>query len=122
MDFRELVDLVPPGATFTMVSDSCHSGGLIDQEKEQIGPNVPADHGDIHAGGRFLPYAAVLGHLSAASGLDASPSHHHGTTSPTTCSRSSAPTPAPSTATTTTAAATAEAAHAPPTMPMPGSC
>jgi hypothetical protein len=78
VDFRELVDLVPRGATFTMVSDSCHSGGLIDQEMEQIGPDVPADpavhaHGAVHAG-RFLPYAAVLGHLSAASGLDAS--HH----------------------------------------------
>ncbi|XP_066341217.1 metacaspase-9-like [Miscanthus floridulus] len=77
VDFRELVDLVPRGATFTMVSDSCHSGGLIDQEKEQIGPDVPADP-DLHAhavhAGRFLPYAAVLAHLSAASGVDAS--HH----------------------------------------------
>eukprot|EP01018_Ginkgo_biloba_P039151 Gb_12947 [translate_table: standard] len=37
-DFRSIVNKVPLGATFTMVSDSCHSGGLIDKEKEQIGP------------------------------------------------------------------------------------
>ncbi|RLM57866.1 metacaspase-9-like [Panicum miliaceum] len=79
LDFRQLVDRVPQGATFTMVSDSCHSGGLIDQEKEQIGPAVV----DYLADGtsarravraRFLPYAAVVGHLSGASGIDAS--HH----------------------------------------------
>jgi hypothetical protein len=37
-DFRLIVNEVPLGTTFTMVSDSCHSGGLIDKEKEQIGP------------------------------------------------------------------------------------
>lgn len=37
-DFRLIVNEVPLGATFTMISDSCHSGGLIDKEKEQIGP------------------------------------------------------------------------------------
>lgn len=36
-DFRELVNQIPAGATFTFISDSCHSGGLIDAEKEQIG-------------------------------------------------------------------------------------
>ncbi|XP_066339193.1 metacaspase-9-like [Miscanthus floridulus] len=75
VDFRELVDRVPAGATFTMVSDSCHSGGLIDQEKEQIGPTAAADPDlHAHAAGRFLPYAAVLGHLSGTSGMAAS--HH----------------------------------------------
>eukprot|EP01018_Ginkgo_biloba_P039150 Gb_08841 [translate_table: standard] len=39
-DFRSIVNKVPLGATFTMVSDSCHSGGLIDKEKEQIGPDT----------------------------------------------------------------------------------
>nr|CAB3459275.1 unnamed protein product [Digitaria exilis] len=77
VDFREVVDRVPQGATLTMISDSCHSGGLIDQEKEQIGPSV--DGGDIAAPPsttrrRFLPYGAVVGHLSAISGVDAS--HH----------------------------------------------
>ncbi|XP_047045558.1 metacaspase-4-like [Lolium rigidum] len=36
-DFTELVRKVPDGCLFTMVSDSCHSGGLIDKTKEQIG-------------------------------------------------------------------------------------
>lgn len=36
-DFTELVQKVPDGCLFTMVSDSCHSGGLIDKTKEQIG-------------------------------------------------------------------------------------
>ncbi|KAH6794501.1 metacaspase 9 [Perilla frutescens var. hirtella] len=44
MDFRQLVNRVPKGATFTILSDSCHSGGLIDKETEQIGPSTsPAD-------------------------------------------------------------------------------
>ncbi|KAG2622849.1 hypothetical protein PVAP13_3KG009700 [Panicum virgatum] len=81
VDFRQLVDRVPQGATFTMVSDSCHSGGLIDQEKEQIGPSAVVTD-DLAVDGtttraaraRFLPYAAVVGHLSGASGVDAS--HH----------------------------------------------
>ncbi|KAL1559923.1 Metacaspase-4 [Salvia divinorum] len=36
-DFRDLVDKVPGGCQITIVSDSCHSGGLIDEAKEQIG-------------------------------------------------------------------------------------
>jgi hypothetical protein len=81
VDFRELVDRVPPGASFTMVSDSCHSGGLIDQEKEQIGPSVdlsdPASAPPLAAparNARFLPYGALLEHLSGVSGM---PSSHH---------------------------------------------
>ncbi|KAL6905686.1 hypothetical protein ACP4OV_003287 [Aristida adscensionis] len=82
VDFRQLVDRVPRGASFTMVSDSCHSGGLIDNEKEQIGPSVdlagagaaaplaPATRAARRA--RFLPCAAVVDHLSGASGVDAS--------------------------------------------------
>lgn len=80
VDFRQLVDRVPQGATFTMVSDSCHSGGLIDQEKEQIGPSADELAVDsctppaASARARFLPYATVVGHLSGASGVNAS--HH----------------------------------------------
>ncbi|KAL6641949.1 hypothetical protein ACP70R_020130 [Stipagrostis hirtigluma subsp. patula] len=80
VDFRELVDRVPRGASFTMVSDSCHSGGLIDNEKEQIGPSVdlaagsgaPAPTTTRTTRARFLPCAAVVDHLSGASGVDAS--------------------------------------------------
>ncbi|XP_022147831.1 metacaspase-4-like [Momordica charantia] len=39
-DFRELVDQVPEGCRFTIVSDSCHSGGLIDDAEEQIGEST----------------------------------------------------------------------------------
>ncbi|KAK3025108.1 hypothetical protein RJ639_044348 [Escallonia herrerae] len=39
-DFRELVDQVPKGCRITIVSDSCHSGGLIDEAKEQIGEST----------------------------------------------------------------------------------
>ncbi|KAG6391032.1 hypothetical protein SASPL_148779 [Salvia splendens] len=34
---EDLVDKVPSGCQITIVSDSCHSGGLIDESKEQIG-------------------------------------------------------------------------------------
>ncbi|KAF8103450.1 hypothetical protein N665_0188s0386 [Sinapis alba] len=36
-DIKEIVSHVPKGCSFTFVSDSCHSGGLIDSAKEQIG-------------------------------------------------------------------------------------
>ncbi|OMO68936.1 Peptidase C14, caspase catalytic [Corchorus capsularis] len=39
-DFREFVDKVPEGCRITIVSDSCHSGGLIDEAKEQIGEST----------------------------------------------------------------------------------
>ncbi|XP_059645988.1 metacaspase-9 [Cornus florida] len=39
VDFRQLVNQLPKGASFTILSDSCHSGGLIEKEKEQIGPS-----------------------------------------------------------------------------------
>ncbi|XP_071741499.1 metacaspase-4-like [Rutidosis leptorrhynchoides] len=42
-DFRELVDKVPHGCRITIVSDSCHSGGLIDEAKEQIGESYKND-------------------------------------------------------------------------------
>ncbi|KAL7103177.1 hypothetical protein ACP275_08G163800 [Erythranthe tilingii] len=39
-DFRALVDKVPKGCRITIVSDSCHSGGLISAAKEQIGEST----------------------------------------------------------------------------------
>ncbi|XP_047321656.1 metacaspase-4-like [Impatiens glandulifera] len=39
-DFREFVDKVPEGCYITIISDSCHSGGLIDEAKEQIGEST----------------------------------------------------------------------------------
>ncbi|KAI5078474.1 hypothetical protein GOP47_0006730 [Adiantum capillus-veneris] len=58
-DFRELIDKLPKGVAFTIVSDSCHSGGLIEDTKEQIGdsfdpqrePEVdPLQFGDANRG------------------------------------------------------------------------
>lgn len=39
MDIRHSIQQLPEETSFTIVSDSCHSGGLIDKEKEQIGPH-----------------------------------------------------------------------------------
>ncbi|XWS75413.1 hypothetical protein CRYUN_Cryun01aG0085700 [Craigia yunnanensis] len=40
MDLRQLIRRLPKGSSFTILSDSCHSGGLIDKDKEQIGPST----------------------------------------------------------------------------------
>ncbi|KAL0736839.1 hypothetical protein Bca4012_013049 [Brassica carinata] len=39
-EIREIVDKVPEDCSITIVSDSCHSGGLIDATKEQIGDST----------------------------------------------------------------------------------
>ncbi|GAA0145289.1 hypothetical protein Leryth_010182 [Lithospermum erythrorhizon] len=39
-DFRDMVDQVPEGCYLTIVSDCCHSGGLIAGAKEQIGEST----------------------------------------------------------------------------------
>ncbi|ESQ27185.1 hypothetical protein EUTSA_v10018629mg [Eutrema salsugineum] len=39
-EFREFVEKVPKDARITFISDSCHSGGLIDEAKEQIGEST----------------------------------------------------------------------------------
>ncbi|GAB2267067.1 hypothetical protein Dimus_002049 [Dionaea muscipula] len=46
LDFRQLVNRLPAKSSFTILSDSCHSGGLIDQEKEQIGPSAMVSRSD----------------------------------------------------------------------------
>ncbi|KAK8630172.1 hypothetical protein V6N13_078978 [Hibiscus sabdariffa] len=38
MDLRHLIQKLDEKVSFTILSDSCYSGGLIDQNKEQIGP------------------------------------------------------------------------------------
>ncbi|KAL0300934.1 UNVERIFIED_CONTAM: Metacaspase-4 [Sesamum radiatum] len=56
-DFRDLVDRVPGGCRITIVSDSCHSGGLIDEAKEQIGESTKGDEEDEHgSGGGFMSF------------------------------------------------------------------
>ncbi|KAF3790594.1 Metacaspase-5 [Nymphaea thermarum] len=41
-DFRSFVDELPEGCSLTIVSDSCHSGGLVEHTKEQIGESTGA--------------------------------------------------------------------------------
>ncbi|KAJ8761154.1 hypothetical protein K2173_001210 [Erythroxylum novogranatense] len=50
-DFKELVDRVPEGCRLTIVSDSCHSGGLIDDAKEQIGHSTQSQEQESDSGG-----------------------------------------------------------------------
>ncbi|KAF5728142.1 putative Caspase [Tripterygium wilfordii] len=52
-DFRELVDQIPEGCQMTIVSDSCHSGGLIDEAKEQIGESTKSAEDESDSGSGF---------------------------------------------------------------------
>ncbi|GLJ36610.1 hypothetical protein SUGI_0736160 [Cryptomeria japonica] len=53
-DFCEFVDKVPSDCIFTIVADSCHSGGLIKNEKEQIGHSTQTEFdGEQKREGRF---------------------------------------------------------------------
>lgn len=72
MDFRHLVNRVPKGANFTIFSDSCHSGGLIDKEKEQIGPNNHPDGDSSHSCSKpkSIPFDSVLQHLSSLTNIN----------------------------------------------------
>ncbi|KAG1338287.1 putative Metacaspase-9 [Cocos nucifera] len=54
-----------------MISDSCHSGGLIDKEKEQIGPSTTnMDRAVLPQHPRIIPFSSILDHLSSLSGID----------------------------------------------------
>ncbi|KAL3533311.1 hypothetical protein ACH5RR_006832 [Cinchona calisaya] len=72
VDFRYLVNRVPKGATFTVLSDSCHSGELIDKEKEQIGPSnhINEDSSPSCSKPKAIPYESVLHHLSSMTNIN----------------------------------------------------
>ncbi|KAM7259285.1 hypothetical protein ACFE04_015026 [Oxalis oulophora] len=74
VDFRVLVDRVPKGASLTILSDSCFSGGLIDKEKEQIGPShytKGVDSRIINSSKhRLLPFNSILQHLQSVTKID----------------------------------------------------
>ncbi|KAJ6853981.1 metacaspase-9 [Iris pallida] len=75
VDFRQLVDRLPAGVSFTIISDSCHSGGLIDQEKEQIGPSAAAPHRARDAPvssprAKYIPFEDVMQHVSSLSAVE----------------------------------------------------
>lgn len=78
VDFRQMVDQLPSGTGLTIISDSCHSGGLIDNEKEQIGPSAITRSIDAmtrETKSRYIAPEALLHHLGGLSGID---SHHIG--------------------------------------------
>ncbi|KAK8293831.1 hypothetical protein V6Z11_D06G215700, partial [Gossypium hirsutum] len=75
MDFSRLVNRLPEGASFTILSDSCHSGGLIEKEKEQFGvehmttpvnPNMPKPS---KVKVKSLPFDIIHGAIDTAAGL-----------------------------------------------------
>lgn len=55
-DFRDYVDQIPHGCRMTIVSDSCHSGGLIDEAKEQIGESTKSDEQETDSGFGFKSF------------------------------------------------------------------
>lgn len=75
MDFRHLVNRVPEGASFTILSDSCHSGGLIYKEKEQIGPSSAIN---VENGGtktlslrpKIIPFQSILQHFTSLTNIN----------------------------------------------------
>lgn len=74
IDFRHLVNRLPKGASFTMISDSCHSGGLIDKEKEQIGPSTIINGEKLSlpyaAKTKTIPFQSILQHLSSHTNIN----------------------------------------------------
>ncbi|XP_058106826.1 metacaspase-9-like [Magnolia sinica] len=72
VDFRKLVHRLPEGAIFTILSDSCHSGGLIDKETEQIGPHSsvrePRPDDVLNARPKFLSIGSIINALLPISG------------------------------------------------------
>ncbi|XP_021296575.1 metacaspase-9 [Herrania umbratica] len=72
VDFRQLVNRLPKGATFTILSDSCHSGGLIDKEKEQIGPSIIKNTTSVSYRVKTIPFQSVLQHLSSLTSINTS--------------------------------------------------
>lgn len=78
MDFRQLVNRLPKGASFTILSDSCHSGGLIDKEKEQIGPShvTTEIRGTLsvtyNIKPKAIPFESILQHLSSLTSINTS--------------------------------------------------
>ncbi|XP_016478669.1 metacaspase-9-like [Nicotiana tabacum] len=80
VDIRKIVNRIPEGATITILSDSCHSGGLIDKEKEQIGPSHKpknqAEGKTIQSSQsckpKFIPQETVLEHLTSLTNIKTS--------------------------------------------------
>ncbi|EPS69363.1 hypothetical protein M569_05402, partial [Genlisea aurea] len=82
-DFRGFVNQVPEGCQITIVSDSCHSGGLIDEAKEQIG-NSTKQSNEEHGGDGTSSSPSFRSFLKktvedalGSRGIDLGFNHHH---------------------------------------------
>ncbi|XVF82568.1 hypothetical protein PTKIN_Ptkin16aG0060100 [Pterospermum kingtungense] len=65
-DLRQLIVRLPPGVSFTIFSDSCHSGGLIDRKKVQIGPStVEETTAPVYHKPRGISGESILEHLES---------------------------------------------------------
>ncbi|KAH0977473.1 hypothetical protein GBA52_027192 [Prunus armeniaca] len=64
------------GVTFTILSDSCHSGGLIDKEKEQIGPShvteISNTSPSVSSKPKGIPFESILHHLASLTSINTS--------------------------------------------------
>ncbi|KAI3507802.1 hypothetical protein L1887_22797 [Cichorium endivia] len=65
----DLVDQVPHGCRITIISDSRHSGGLIDEAKEQIGESYKNDPVEQEGSGLGFNLSSFL-HKTAESVLE----------------------------------------------------
>ncbi|KAL3585146.1 hypothetical protein D5086_012013 [Populus alba] len=75
VDFRQLVNRLPKGASLTVLSDSCHSGGLIDKEKEQIGPKatITTNNAKVPSQSpKVIPFESILQHLTSLTNINTS--------------------------------------------------
>ncbi|XVF00159.1 hypothetical protein REPUB_Repub03eG0261100 [Reevesia pubescens] len=73
MDLRQLVNRLPKGASFTILSDSCHSGGLIDKEKEQIGPStIKNTTSSVSYKAKSIPFESILQPLTSLTNINTS--------------------------------------------------
>lgn len=68
---------LPQGASLTILSDSCHSGGLIDKEKEQLGPNSNTNmtmaNATLHSySPKAIPFDYVQHHLESLTNINTS--------------------------------------------------
>ncbi|PKA45619.1 Metacaspase-4 [Apostasia shenzhenica] len=76
-DIRAFVDDIPEGCRLTIVSDSCHSGGLIKNTKEQIGDSTKRDDDEEFSLSSFLKRKAK--NALKSRGVDIPlESYHHG--------------------------------------------
>lgn len=67
--------MVPIGCRITIISDSCHSGGLIEQAEEQIGDSTEggdeeAPQEEARVKGRSLPFSTLIEILKQKSGKE----------------------------------------------------